>query len=537
MGQCMRLMCLVSVVALALVGLGLPYYYAHFGIFFNDEPYQIMLVLDNANNPAGPLGGLAAGVWMRFFGHGLLSMRCLSIVYSQLAVFVAAWFMWHVTRRRLYTLAVTAVALCLLPFCFQLVTFGWDAVSALAVTLTTVATLMYLRCATTPRLIAMAICAGAAAMVRLPDFLLLFVVMAAIVYKSRAEGGRVAVLRLLWAVIAFGAVCAAVILAVFKTPAEYVHQLQVNMVTNHTPLVMVKVAYANACLMMRYALMFIGTYVCVKVICRFFDNRWMQAAALFAMAFVWTKHLIFFDDEDNCETQWYMIDTLFLCIAGYALYATPRGRSRSPFVVAMLVCVAGSLMGAAGSNTGLIKLLCVPLLPVLFALCGRRLPRKMLVTLGMLAVVIFITGCRNRLHTAFEYPRRQPGVLGSVYEPVNPLFKGVRTSYENKLMLDSITSAVERNPDCTIVASGETCERFVIDYISGHRTHVHANNWNLILSTYPPYISDLDAHLRSIRGPVAVILLDTPGYAGSPLDCSLSQPTPNVRVITIPYPR
>ena len=480
-----------------IAGLYAPFYFAHFGIHFHDEPYQIALARDYTHSPGAPLSGLISTLWASVCGWKLYSMRALAIALNELGMLTCGAYMYAVTRRLPLTMLTVGITAYLMSFYFTTYLYGWDSASTCFICLTMTGTLCALRRPSVWIWVATGVCAGAAATSRIPN-VCLWVLVPLLIAATPDMGHKP---KYIGAYIAAAlAVTSATIISIFGTPGAYAEAIRTEMVNAHSPLANIAGTLYQTLALFGTGSVVISVFALISLIYRIRLPRSIQAAAIAVVAiyFYGYSH-IHMQEPDGLSlyfSAWLLITICYAAVCA-------RGKTRPQVYMALITIACFSFAPTVGSNTALHKHLSIMAMPAALALtaavCGRAFKTATIVT----ALVLGAFGIRNKC--GFTYA--DAGIGMCTTEPATPLFDGVKTTPSRAALIDEIASSVHIAGDEDFMAVSNGGNRYLIDYLRGQRSPYRKNSWIGGELADHEYISTVCGHVRRSDRPVYILLL------------------------------
>lgn len=263
---------------ICVIGLVSPYYYAQYGAFFCDEPYQILVAKNYLHSPMTFISGALSNLWGKLFGFGLLTMRYYSVTIQLASLVLGCIYLYIKIKRLAVVLLISGI--CGFLMNTNLITYavGWDATSMGLITCTALSLLCYQDKPSWLRLLILCGISTFAIFSRIPN-VVIFPIISIFVFSIITEKNHYKQgLR-----IALTYVCAVLFLSVvlidvfYGSLSNYVEMTKTNTVSNHSFRMMI-LAYVEDGIKVIIKLSLIYTLYRVLVI----TNRSKQACMHFA---------------------------------------------------------------------------------------------------------------------------------------------------------------------------------------------------------------------------------------------------------------
>lgn len=417
----LRLFIAIVVILICLLP---AYRYAGVGMFFFDEPYQILNCRDYLNSPLAPLTGWLGGVIGNAFGWEWLHFRYLAIGCTAVSILAGCVWMWHKTRAFVPTLLVGAACLVLATTMrTHLIVFGWDNFALLFTTLLMVATLSALEKPTWSKIVILSVLSALSVWVRVPDIVAVPIVAVALFFTHGEY--RLRLKRVIIYIATTVILSVVILLLLYGSFSAYVSALAANAIDSHSKFTILLTFFLGGISVAFASLSFFGANAVLAIR---FHNKWQLAVGIGGMI------LILFYALFGRAISVYMFMTGFMMMFAGAVcyYGIKMGRKDVALEIGLLFCL--SLVPCVGSNTGLNKMIVFPLLPIGLA-CLRMIR---MTSIGYTAVSC---ACAMFLFLP-SHLKHGYGILDGVSESTEVftegIFKGMSTSPENKAILTAV---------------------------------------------------------------------------------------------------
>lgn len=487
----------VALVFALVVSFVLPYAFAPFGLDFTDTPYHINNFKHFERFRFVSLSYAFFNWFDSLFGLSLLHFRLLTYLFYQLmlcvVVLVLARFL-SLSSSRSFTRSPTLLALLfgnLWLSCSFLSLPGYDAISSLLNGLAFLFIALYHLKGRSLWLVFCGISSGMAVLARLPNILIVPIVLTWIVARTLQRKKK--------AVIVFGdiAVYGLVFLAVSFLLHDYLFSAGAGVLgaaegrgfggnPNYALLILVKKYVLHAMWTFRW----LGAVqLCVTLFSELGRKKssdgWKIALAF---ALVFCLGSIFYTTMGNVpgELLSFMNALLFYMIGKWIYDEVSESRRDTSQVILAVGILAFAMVPAAGSNTGLIKVFTTLYLPVLLLLRWRKLALSMRWTLYTVLVLLAVSSVSLRLRKQYE----DLPITHTIASVNHPKLYGLQTTPARKKFIEEL---------CTDVAVSKANVMFVgrmrhlFDYLFNIDPGNESMFWGELDS--PIYISQVADHI------------------------------------------
>lgn len=463
-------------VILAIAGFFNAYYHMGIGVDMYDEAYQIMNSADPLNTPLAVLTAL----FMKFFNGlfnptmSLLPLRHLFYWCWVAVVLFAGWFYWYKTKRLSTGLLIVGLGIWISGFIdIGVWMVNWDAPSGWLAVIVAVLGCLYKDRPTLLLSIFIGLMCGVAGLFRLPNLYLLGVGCCWILWCERHNPG-VAVIRSVAALIAGLALFLVVIIVLYGSLTEYVRVIHENMIGAHGVKALIKGYYLSLSGYLRWGFLLVLLYLFItKTISSRGSSRivWGVIAGLMAVGTL----LVLLRNVESFLVLYDPSGIFFVLIGLVALWCCKRGTKG--VVLFIILC---SLTVCVGSNTGFMKIITYPLIPLLWAYIPNNKVERSLMTLfvtcGVIYTVLYVIHWKRR---AFFHP----GSDESTYVMESGVFEGIRTTPKFGSWYNETFAAIDSLADLGLtnrVVLSLGSSRFGWEYCIGSRGESLRHNWDII---------------------------------------------------------
>ncbi len=407
-------------------------YLSRIGANLFDEPYQILNGLDYKNAPMAPLSNYLGNLFGTTFGWEWIKFRYLAYGIHKLAILIGCWYMWHRTKKYWPCLILTTATM-IISSIFQTAPnlYGWDAWTLPFVVCAIIATIEHLRRNRNWILIVLGIISAIAGLCRIPNFAIVVAISAILLYPWEDAQPLKVRIRQTSIYLATAIVASLVIITLlYESPINYLTYIKANSIDDHNLKGMIYSYIHSSLSFVIYPSLIWSCYLITK---KAYSKR---PAILYITCFAILCVLIFFliIHTFGCfgNIHEFIIGlnlTLILTIYHY-------DKKSLKYLVAifLLACIP-----FLGSNTGILKFIILPLLPILYTFIHKYITKTM-VTFGTVCFTSFILySCVIVRHHSFM----DVGTIEAKYEFSDGLAKGIRTSAENGKEVDGIMNEMK----------------------------------------------------------------------------------------------
>lgn len=470
---------LVAVVVIA----ALPsVWLSRYGVNFGDEPYQIMNGMDYRNAPMAPLSNWLAGFYGEMTGWSWLGFRYLAVALNVVSVIMGALYMYRKSGRWALSAAVGFVG----AFFISLVQnasalYGWDRWTVFGLMPCVLTMLSYIDRPALWKAALLGCLSAVLGLFRVPNYAIVAMVpfvMLLIGYKgcewerSKWDFKRVALsVAIYLAVTALTSV--GLLRMLYGGVGEWLAYFESNYMGNHEAwVVAISILYQLPMFMTTVAVMWLYYHLLVVA-----DGygRWMSRAALVvSLAGLWYLLRSEFD-----RLQWMPLvyaSGLVLLASGCVVWNNRGELWRGPVVrvatVLLLACVP-----IVGSNTGVLKMLSWPALPVVFVYLLPYFTRRIAVYSAVAVVALSCYAYSGVRNATFG----DSGIKETTERLECGVASGLYTHKERAELLESLyrdfSPYANDSAYRTVVVRRDV--NFCAEYLFGCRSSFNAHRWDL----------------------------------------------------------
>lgn len=455
---------------------------SRYGVNYGDEPYQIMNGMDYRNAPMAPLSNWLAGLYGEMTGWSWLWFRYLAVVLNVLSVIMGALYMYRKTGRWALSAAVGFVGAFFIGLMQNVsALYGWDRWTVFGLMPCVLTMLSYIDRPALWKAALLGCLSAVLGLFRVPNFVIVAMVpfvMLLIGYKGCEWDRKVwGFGRVLTSVAIYLAVTAlasvGLLWALYGGVGGWPAHLESNYMGSHGVwVIVVSIGYNVPGFVTRVAVMWVYYHLLVVAAgC----GKWMSRAALLVSLAGLYYLLLSEFDKLQCIPLVYAAGLVVLA-SGCVVWNNRGELWRGPVVrvstVLLLACVP-----FVGSNTGVLKMLSWPVLPVVFVYLLPYFTRRMAVysVVAVLALLGYAySGVRNATFGDSGIKemteRLDCGVASGLYTHKD------RAGHLEALYRDFSPYVNDSTYRTVVVRRGV---EFYPEYLFGSRSGFNAHRWDL----------------------------------------------------------
>lgn len=365
-----RFVYLASAVLIVL-GLIIPVLPLHLGFYpWKDEEYQLLCMADYRNNPLSGFTMYIGYLWSHYIGEdSFISFRILAYLCNTVSILIPSCY-YFIKTGKLFQSACIFFVLQLAISAFGLFSYEWDSMSYLTITLCCVAALSYYECHAHYKVVTLGLLGAVCIYSRIPNIALIPVVLLLIAVTDM----RIKVKIVDYAIFLVSLLLGSEILnlLIWGGHEEFLKSWNTdNVITGHNSIIGMVVAqfWSSYHRVFRDMALWLAIFSSVWYVCHVAKRK---SGKIFGTAFIGLLTLSLFlmirattHDYHNYYIEFFLFTVLLLpAIAVYRKQPVKR-----PLIYS-LILLGFSLVSMAGSDIGIAKLLCFPLIPL--ALCELR---------------------------------------------------------------------------------------------------------------------------------------------------------------------
>ncbi|MCM1356493.1 MAG: hypothetical protein NC212_08835 [Staphylococcus sp.] len=451
-----------------ILGFIIPLLTLHLGFYpWKDEEYQILCISDYLNMPLAPLTMYIGHIWTLLTDSDtVLSYRILAYLCNCLSIAIPCVYLYrHVKSPCIVALVFLTLQLCM--SLYGLFSFEWDTTAHLFLSLGATVAVSYLNRPTKQKIIISGLLASLAIFSRLPDIAVLPVVMILIAVSRRDLCSFATDLCLF--LLSSAASSAIIILMIWGSPSLFLEAWSAdNYITGHSSLydVMFMQVWERYPISLRYFFMWGGVFSAIYFL-NVTDAIIPKLRKLF-IAFITLLiiAMLLVIRVTRAEITSYPIEVFLFTLALVVATAIHHHGDIRKSALFSLTLLGFALVSYVGSDCGLSKMLCMPLMPLALAPLLKSHSKSINDFYVMLTVVVAL--CYIPLRLKNPWTREWINRYESTYTEI-PQLRGIAHSPEE---VDRRTSIYRwaRETESTgnrILFLGQ--DRYMFDYILGHR--------------------------------------------------------------------
>ena len=476
---------------------------ARVGIHISDEPYNILNCVDSLNTPLAPLSSWIGHLFGEAVGWEWTPFRYFAVASNALSILIGIALLWRLSRNYTFTL-LTGAACLLCGTIFNEVhnLYGWDSYSPPLLMIIIAIFISYTRDEKVWQLILMGILSGIVVTMRLPNIAIL--AGGSIILLFPTASGRISRgCRISIYLLSAIAVIWIVTSLLYGTPHAFISRLSQVSVDQHDILYQFRGYVSPTFLLIQALLMFWASYHLIHYL-ESGARPWLAFAAAIILipAIAYYEYRVFSQPFLNV-----LVYSCALALLGIGAVWFYSGRNLSDIrwrVALALLIVA--FIPAVGSNTGFIKFLAWPAIPLICGLLYPRFSKSMKIfSVTAFAALMLYAYFGIGDHTFFDVGTREAD-----YEFKKGVLKGRLTSREYGEYIDRVISDVEK-------AAGDDSEIMVVrrdnnylyEYYFGTRNQYLRDRYDF--HDYlddPDYIKYWEKEISAAKKPVTLLLFN-----------------------------
>lgn len=458
----------MAAIPVLLLGIIIPLLTLHLGFYpWKDEEYQIMCINDYQNTPLAAFTMYIGHLWAEYIAvDSFMSYRYLAYICNTLSIALPCCY-FYVRHRRLLTTAIIFLILQLCISLFGLFSFEWDTTTHLFLTLGCLIAILYIRKPCLWKIITLGVISSSAIFSRIPNIAVVPVLLILIAFTRRNIPPRVKDMSVYLLSLAVSSI--AIILLVWGSFSSFGAAWSPdNYITGHSSItdVLFMQLWMRYPVSMRYFFMWEGIFALIYFLnISGMKKIWKYVSLgiiVLLIAALWLVIRVTSDDVNS-----YPIDFFYFSTALITAYAVIKRREIRYSIIVSLTILAFALVSYVGSDCGLSKILCMPLMPIVLAELYRYRSHSLNELFCTLALVVII--CYIPLRLKNPWTREWINRYDAEYTDI-PQLKGIKHSpqaVEARTKIYEWALPIEQRGE-KILFIGH--DRYMFDYILGHRT-------------------------------------------------------------------
>ncbi|MCM1036171.1 MAG: hypothetical protein NC406_02445 [Bacteroides sp.] len=424
-----------------------------------------MLARYPAEAPATWLFAALSHVWGSVMGWGLLTMRYFAVAW--ILIMSTAGALYFYSRTRLPRVSIALAGLTALLIAEKTPAFSWHAFTDMMIVLIIIATLWALERPSARRLALVGVMAALAALARMPNVVAVPLLVLVMCIRGSYSGEWRRMWVLTGVMLAACAVTfAAVVTAVFGSPAAYVAAVKGALPTNHAPFELVSVIYTTFIKWSPYwavvALGAVGAMLGARIWPR---PRAAVVISMVVAAYIGLTLADYVFDHYFRLIKYYQLGMLLSALT-YILIKARRAGGRDARLQVMAIVLLMTVP-VAGSNTGLVRIPAAALYPVAAAVVLPWLSRRACIYAACVAAAMLAYLGVRTLTVSYE----DAGALFASQTVGHPRLEGLRTEEERAADIRELIA---------LMPPAGSAERFATAYTStyyGYLAYYLADVW------------------------------------------------------------
>lgn len=450
-----------------------------FGIFFGDEPYQILNSMDFRTTPLAPLSCYLGGIYGNITNWSWLSFRYLGFALNVISILIGGFYMLWRTRDLVKTIAVVDLAV-IFSGLFQTADalYGWDRWTIMSLMLTLVSFLFYLKLRVRWLLVVLGGFTAVAGLCRLPNYVAIVAVIIILMLSRRDEWTE----RLKSSLIYSVSVCvfsALLLSALYGSLSPYISSFSDNMMGAHGLKALMSGYLSVLPVLICYIMVIWSGYHLFSVSSKY--KRGKRVVVFFSVIIVLYVfyYALLLDRHDGLLTNvlYYKNALIFVLIGAGIIWRAKGGflcdqtDLLSLFAVALIAVVP-----SVGSNGGFIKIMALPVLPVAISFLIPYLNAKTNIFAATTALALLLYSWNGSRNATFS----DVGIKDATCVLDYGVLSGMRTSQGNGDKLCRVIGDVaprQCNGDKIIVL--RRGDEYIWEYVFGSRNPHIRHEWSV----------------------------------------------------------
>ena len=469
----------ITALLLFIIGIIVVIRFNFIGVSWWTEPYQILNSIDYQNTPAAPLFTYISHKWGNIFGFTISSMKLFSSIVVLLTLFISTYF-YYLYRHNIWNSIFLFGTLSLLTITVpHILAFGWDIISNLFVVSSLILLLLFIDRPTIKRLFVLSIVSVAAVLSRCPNIILVLVCCLYLVLTRQWK-------FLFQYILIIGISFAISILLIYGSFNHYITTWEsVGLVNGHSIRTLI------GCYIMGFInfspVLFITILAFIG--CRL--PKWGKWILTFTTIIV-TILFLYYKAIPGFQlsfTQLYAgIVISSLLFIGYDIYCISNNYARFE-IISLVIILFFMFIPCIGSDTGLIKMMSLPIIPIIFAKYNVRNYRCCFIAI-LIGITFFMPIYLSR---NYSYPKKTIEL---------PNIGIVTTGQHDAYFLSSIYDDIKLYDNILITGNAE---RYQVELLLNYRPTYAIHDYNVSPNT-PEYVDKTEKYIE-IHNPKTVFIV------------------------------
>jgi hypothetical protein len=462
-----------------------------------DEAYQILGALDYKNAPFAPLSNFFGYLYGSLCGWELIKFRYLAYGLHKLSIFIACAYMWYKTKNY-WSCLIVSTAIFIVSSIFQIAQnlYGWDAWCLPFVVCSIIAIIEYFNHNRNWIIVVLGILSAISGLCRIPNFVMVVVICAIVLYPwNDAMPFKARIKQVSLYLVVTICLTLVTIILLYGSPITYLAYIHANSIDDHGLSEMIASYIFSALDIVKYpALIWCGFLAIKKAYAK--SKILMYFTAIVVMSVLYylclSTHV-----NGSCfaNVHEYIIGLEMVILLSIYYY---WGAQSSKYVIAIFLI---GCIPFVGSNTGIMKFVALPMMPILYVFINKHLSKPMAVfgIAYFMAVMLYsYNGVRN---TSFQ----DVGILEAKYEFTNGLVKGVKTSVERGTKIDDVMNSMRPYRHNYHIIVMRNKGQFIYEYLLQSRNGYLRHRFNGADDNDADYVAWINGEIANNGEKVAIL--------------------------------
>jgi branched-subunit amino acid transport protein len=403
-------------------------YIAHIGAYLFDETYQILNSLDYKNTPIAPLSNYFGYLFGSTFGWEWIKFRYLAFGLHKIAILIGGYYMWHKTKQYWLSLSTTCAALLISSlFSFSQNLYGWDSWTLPLIVCSLIAIIEYIESRKDWLIVVLAILSTLAGLCRIPNFSIVVIISAILFYQGKNElqlKNKVKSTALYLGITIIAAIT--LITLLYGSPQMYLTYLKANSIESHGISKIIVAFTSGLFSFLHFPALIWCCYLAMNK--AYQKNTYLYfIVSIFALCAMYYVLLICHTDFGFINVQDYLIGLNLILILAILFY----NKKLSNVIIAIVLI---SCVPLIGSNTGIIKFVTLPLLPILYVFARKYITKSMRMFGVIYFLALMLYSYNGVRHSSFF----DVGIIEAKYEIKADLAKQIKTTESKGKFIDEV---------------------------------------------------------------------------------------------------
>lgn len=367
-------------------------------INFFDEPYQILNAYEPLNSPLAPLTALIGSWWGKLFNWEWIYFRYLSLIMNILTVSLASFFLFFNSSKNYLTIIFITASCVLFNSIFKNLNsiYGWDNTTYLFSILTLIITILFFQHKHIYLLVLTGIFSGITCLMRIPN-LIIIPILSFLIFFNKNESSSISLYLkyiLIYLCSAFLTIFIIIIL-LYGTFNSYIYYFSNNPIGSHSLRNTLLNYFSSIINFLPYISLLWSIYHILNLVITIHNKKLITFTVPLSIIIIF---YILFNNHSTILVNVILIG-ISLSILGisaivYNNYNLIRTGPTFYAIIIFLFCCIPFI----GSNTGIIKFIAFPAIPIIVAILDKNYIKPMKIY-GMICAVSLLgysyTGIRN----------------------------------------------------------------------------------------------------------------------------------------------